>query len=397
MTIQIHKLAVQRLARVLLGVTVAGALAVLSGCATAPPPPKLPLLAWPEPPDMARIQFVRSIVSDDDLKKDSTDHEAILHFLEGEVPAKNRIVMPMGLAVSDDADRLYVSDNVQSAIFVYDFAKKTSLKIGGDKSLSSPMQLALDAQENIYVVEQEKKGVAVFDRKGKQLNFFTDPSIVRPTGIAIDRARGKVYVCDTAHAKSWDHDVKVFNLQGKFLGKVGLGKGNVDGAMLYPTFLTVDSKGDLYVSDTLNARIQVFDPNGKFVRKFGSRGTDFGQFDNPKGVALDSFGNAYVVDSGWSNVQIFNTEGKILLFFGGRGTYPGLMQNPTVIAIDKNNRIYVGDNLNHRVNVYQLVNTTAADSHPKDAAAAKKADASAKKDDAAAKKDDAPAKKSPAK
>ncbi len=397
MTIQIHKLAVQRLARVLLGVTVAGALAVLSGCATAPPPAQEVHMAWPEPPAKARIEFVRSIVSDEDLKKDSTDHQKILHFLEGEVPAKNRITMPMGLAVSDDADRLYVSDNVQSAIFVYDFAKKTSLKIGGNKALGSPMQLALDAQENIYVVSQERKGVMVFDRTGKQLRFFTDPSIVRPTGIAIDRARGKVYVCDTGHAKIPADNVKVFNLQGKFLGKVGLGKGNINGAMLYPTFLAVDPKGNLYVSDSLNARIQVFDPDGKFVRIIGGRGTDWGQFDSPKGVAVDSFGNTYVVDSGWSNVQIFNAEGKVLLFFGGRGAYPGLLQNPTVIAIDKNNRIYVGDNLNHRINVYQLVNTTAADSNPKDDTTAKKGDASAKKDNAATKKDDVPAKKSPAK
>jgi len=80
---------------------------------------------------------------------------------------------------------------------------------------------------------------------------------------------------------------------------------------------------------------------------------------------VDSFGNLYVVDSGWSNVQLFNQKGQVLMFFGGRGTYPGLMQNPGVLAIDKKNRIYVGDLLNHRVNVYQLVNTTAADSEVK--------------------------------
>ena len=49
-------------------------------------------------------------------------------------------------------------------------------------------------------------------------------------------------------------------------------------------------------------------------------------------------------------------------FWGGRGPIPGMLQNPTAIAIDKQNRIYVGDYLNHRVGVYQLVNTTAADS-----------------------------------
>ena len=86
---------------------------------------------------------------------------------------------------------------------------------------------------------------------------------------------------------------------------------------------------------------------------------------------MDSFGNTYVVDSGWSNVQIFNPTGQVLLFFGGRGTYPGLLQNPASLTIDKNNRMYVGDMLNHRVNIYQLVNTVAADGIVKEGAAAK--------------------------
>src|SRR5574341_794774 len=85
-------------------------------------------------------------------------------------------------------------------------------------------------------------------------------------------------------------------------------------------------------------------------------------FDKPKGVALDTFGNVYVADSGWSNVQIFNPKGRVLLFFGGRGPIPGMLKNPTAIATDRNNQIYVADYLNHRVEVYRLVNTKPEDS-----------------------------------
>lgn len=360
----------------LLGVTLAGALVILSGCATNAPPPKETRLVWPEPPEAARIEFIRSITSDEDLGKDTTNTQLILKFLEGEKPASNRIVEPMGIAVSDDGDRMYVSDHTQRAVFVYDFAKKTALKIGGGEApLAAPMGLALDAKENIYVVEQTKKGVSVFDREGKLLRFITDASITRPTGIAIDTARGKIYVADTSHTDNPDHTIKVFDLQGKMLGTVGKGKGDMEGSFLFPTFLTVDTKGNLYVADTINSRVQVFDADGKFVRVIGKHGTGWGQFDKPKGVAVDSFGNAYVVDSGWSNVQIFNPKGQVLLFFGGRGTYPGLMQNPASLTIDKKNRIYVGDEMNHRINVYQLVNTTPADSIAKEDAAAKPAPA----------------------
>ncbi len=348
-------------------------LAVLVAGCGAPPVVKETRLVWPEPPETARIEFLRSITSDEDLAKDTTSTQSILKFLEGEKPAENRLVEPQGIAVSDDGERLYISDKGQNAVFVYDFAKKTALKIGKENPLAMPMGLALDANENIYVVEQLKKGVSVFDRSGKVLNFITDASISRPTGIAIDKTRGKIYVADTAHNKDSDHTVKVFDLQGKFLGKVGMGKGDREGAFMFPTFLTVDARGHLFVADTLNSRVQEFDADGKFVQVIGKRGTAWGQFDKPKGVGVDSFGNIYVVDSGWSNTQIFNAKGQILMFFGGRGTYPGLMQNPGVLAIDKKDRIYIGDVMNHRVNVYQLVNTTAADSVTKDEPAAKDA------------------------
>ena len=111
--------------------------------------------------------------------------------------------------------------------------------------------------------------------------------------------------------------------------------------------------------NTLNARIDVFDSEGKYLKRIGERGNSYGMFDKPKGVALDTFDNVYVVDSGWSNVQIFNQNGEVLLFFAGRGSNPGLLANPTGIAIDKQNRIYVADFLNYRVAVYQLVNVTA--------------------------------------
>lgn len=293
-TLQINQ-ATRRTLLALTAVATAGLVAVMTGCATPPAPVKETRLVWPEPPETARIEFIRSISSDDDLGKDTTSTQSILKFLEGEKPAINRIVEPMGIAVSDDGDRIYISDHTQRTVFVYDFAKKTAFKIGGvENPLMAPMQLALDAQENVYVVEQGKKGVSVFDRAGKLLRFITDASFERPTGIAIDKARGKVYVSDTSHTKSENHTVKVFDLQGKLLGLIGKGKGDMEGSFLFPTYLTLDAQGNLYVADTINSRVQVFDPDGKFLRAIGKHGTAFGQFDKPKGVAVDKIGRAHV-------------------------------------------------------------------------------------------------------
>ncbi len=343
-------------------VALAALAVVASGCATASKKPEELRLVWPPPPLTARIEFVRSIVSDANLGRDTTFTEQLLNFLGGEKPQPNRIVEPLGIAVSDDGQRLYVSDFAQLEVFVFDLAQKRFGKIGREEKLARPVGLALDAEERLYVVEQEKKGVSVFDRQGKRVGFITHPSLERPSGIAIDRERGRIYVADSGHTRSAEHTVKVFNGAGEPVGTLGRGKGEEPGQFLFPTYVAVDGKGNVYVTDTLNSRVQMFDADGRYVKSFGQRGNAWGMFDKPKGVALDSFGNVYVADSGWSNVQIFNQKGQVLLFFGGRGPIPGMLKNPTAIAIDKTNQIYVADYLNHRVEVYRLVNTTAEDS-----------------------------------
>ncbi len=343
-----------------MGTTVLAALlAILAGCATAPPPPKETKMVWPPPPLPARIQFVRTITSEKDLNADTTFTENLAAFLTGEPLPSGRIAEPTGLAVSDYGERLYVADLMQQAVFAFDFKNKRFTKLG---EVGVPAGIALDAQENLYVVDTGRKAIGVFSRDGKQVNEFSDPEVDHPTGIAIDKARGRIYVVDTGSRASKEQNVKIYDLRGKRIGAIGGVPGADLGQFSYPTYVTVDANGFVYVSDTLNARVQKFDPEGKFVTTFGQLGVNWGEFDKPKGVAVDSFGNLYVVDSGWSNVQIFNPKGQILLFFGGRGPVPGMLKNPLAVAIDKNNRIYVGDYLNHRIGVYELVNTTAADS-----------------------------------
>lgn len=372
----------RRTADVIAGAAAAGLVVVLAGCATAPPPAEPTRLVWPAPPLTTRIEFVRSIVSDNDLERDTTFSQRLANFLGGQKPTPNRIAEPMGLAVSDDGNRLYVSDYTQRAVFVFDFEQKTFTRVGKDTPLAQPVGVALDAEENLYVVEQAKKGISVFNRKGESIRFITHPSVERPSGVAVDRGRGRIYLVDTAHTKSAAHNVKIFNTEGELVGTLGRGKGGGPAEFMFPTYVTVDAQGNLYVTDTLNSRVQLFDSKGNFLRKIGERGNSWGMFDKPKGVALDGFGNVYVVDSGWSNVQIFNPKGQVLLFFGGRGPIPGMLKNPTAIAIDKRNRIYVADYLNHRVEVYQLVNTSAEDSFLKPTAETKGNESPAGKDEA---------------
>ncbi len=316
-------------------------------------------LTWPEPPETPRIKVVDILSSELDLGRKITGRESFMKFLTGEQVGVKHIYQPRDVVVSDDGNRIYASDFGTQAIFIFDRELKKVRTFEAER----PFGVALDDQENLYVVEQLNKRILVYDRQGNKIRTINNEKLIRPTDATIDRPRKLLYVADPALKASPEHTVKVFDLEGKLLRTIGKGKGDCKGCLFFPTYLTTDKDGNVYVTSTLNSRVDEFDVQGNYVKSFGTRGTGFGMFDKPKGVAVDSFGNVHVADSGWSNVQIFNQKGEVLLYYGGRGNYPGLMKNPTGITIDKDNRIYVADYLNYRIAVYQLVNTKAEDSY----------------------------------
>ncbi len=335
---------------------------IVPGCASLRPAstPGMALM-WPEPPETTRIKFVGVLRSKRDLGR--TAEEAVKEALLGPLQLPEALQQPMGLAVSPDGQRLYVSDYAKPDVLIFDFAARTVKPLwrGTLSGFQAPMGLAVDRQERVYVVDSTARNIRVFAPDGTVERVITHEQLERPTGIAVDDARGRMYVADSSSTKSTNHVIRIFDMAGTYLRALG-SQGSETGQFLFPTYLALDADGNLYVTDTLNARVQVFDPDGRHLKTFGERGDAYGMFDKPKGVALDGFGNVYVVDSSWSNVQIFNPQGQVLLFFGGRGAYPGLLSNPTGIAIDRHNRIYVADAFNGRVCMYDLVNTTAEDS-----------------------------------
>ncbi|MFI5398472.1 MAG: 6-bladed beta-propeller [Candidatus Binatia bacterium] len=327
----------------------------LAGCAAKP---KIPDMLWPDPPDKPRIKYLGSVQSRYDLGGPS-----LREMLVGNDKVR-ALYQPMGLALSEDQQRLYVVDQAWSFVFVFDL-KAGGLRTIGDQErypLTLPVGVALDAQENVYVSDTGTRTVRVYDKAGQFLRGIGKDMLVRPTGVAIDRTRQRVYVVDTGQNDSPEaHRVKVFDLEGHLLQQIGR-RGDKDGEFNFPTFVSLDAEGRLYVVDSVNNHVQVFDPDGKFLWKLGESGDRIGDFARPKGVALDSFGNIYVVDSRWSNIQIFNQQGQLLMIFAGLGSYPGLLMNPTAITIDRENKIYVADTFNKRVSMYQLIDTSAGDS-----------------------------------
>jgi sugar lactone lactonase YvrE len=111
----------------------------------------------------------------------------------------------------------------------------------------------------------------------------------------------------------------------------------------------------LYVVDGGNFRVQIFQPDGRFVGTFGSIGRQGGQFSRPKEAATDAQGNVYIVDSAFGNFQIFTPEGELLLSVGSRAERDGMAKYmlPSGIALDGDGRVYIADQFFRKVDVYR--------------------------------------------
>lgn len=251
--------------------------------------------------------------------------------------------------VTDPMGRVFVSDMGHAAVFVFDsIAGEARLlkRLDQTRTFLAPSGLAIGPDGVVFVADAEVGLVARIDATGRSYPPIGEGVLKRPTGIVYDKEQRRIFVSDTDEST-----VKVFDLDGRLLMTVG--RPGVDlGEFNRPTYMAI-WRNELYVTDTFNSRIQVFDlDSGQPLRAIGTRGTYVGQFAIPKGVALDSEGNLYVIESLFDHLLIFNREGRLLLPIGGTGYTTGNFYLPAGLWVDEGDRIYVADMYNGRVVTY---------------------------------------------
>jgi sugar lactone lactonase YvrE len=316
-------------------------------------------LTWPLPPEQPRIRYVttyRGVDAFKPAKKPSRFVAALLGARDAGDKPSDMMVKPYGVAVSPSG-RVYVTDTAARRVFAFDPDLQTVGFIGeeGSTRLSKPVGVAVDADGRVFVADATSKRVFGFSPGGQLLIAIgRDGEFDSPSGLAIDRLNHRVYVADAAKHQIFSYSTDT----GALLGLLG-SRGSEPGSFNFPTNLCVDRAGHLYVADTLNFRIQVFDADGKFLKAFGELGDGPGYLNRPKGIGVDSQGHVYVVDSSFSNFQIFDTDGQLLLFVGTGGQSAGQFVLPAGLYIDERDRIYIADQGNSRVQIFQFVRADA--------------------------------------
>ena len=281
----------------------------------------------------------------------------------------------------DCAEKLQIIDNKDGLYKISYSARKegrcrATIKVNGE--------LVHGSQFIVYVKPFQLRPVLSFGEEGSSTGNFN-----WPWGVAVN-ANDEIAVTDQNN-----HRVQIFNSEGKFLRSFGK-KGDMAGDFNNPLGITFHNNGNIFVADSSNHRIQIFSGKGEFVRSFGGGGSLDSQLNSPLGLSVDSEGNIIVADVGNKLIKIFSPEGKFLMKigvegsftfpfhciqydrylivsehknhcirvfdrngnfqyeFGKRGAGDGELYCPRCLLVNKSEQLMVCDSGNHRIQVFEL-------------------------------------------
>ena len=265
---------------------------------------------------------------------------------------KNKLSKPIGVRVHPTTNEIFVADTGNHRVSVFD-EKGIFLfsfnKIGAEGTMRTPLYLAFDPKGNIWVTDRSRESLYVFTKDGSFIKKFIpndDESYNwQPIALHFDK-KGNLYVTDM----QIDHQLLVFDPKGKLLRKIGT-KGEADnmlqlpGQFSFPNGVSVyEANEDIFVADSNNRRLQVFDKNGKFKSIIQTGGL-------PRGMEIGFKDRIHAVDVMAHNVMVFSTKGVPLVTFGELGIDTAQFFFPTGIDCD-GRFIYVTDTQNDRVQVW---------------------------------------------
>ncbi len=207
---------------------------------------------------------------------------------------------------------------------------------------NQPSDIAIAPNGDMYLVDGVNNRIIVIGKDGTwKFDFGSEGTdkgkFSHPVGIDISD-KGKVFIAD-----SGNHRIQVFDFKGNFLSMFTI-KTSTDKHSPDPVDIIVSGLKDyLYVSDNENHKIKVFRQNGSFEFEWGKFGEELGEFRYPGIMVQNSYNEVFVVDVLNTRAQKFDPFGAYIASIGSWGVLEGNLFRPKGITIDKRNRVFISD------------------------------------------------------
>ena len=268
-----------------------------------------------------------------------------------------------------------------------------AIKLPEGAKMGAAAAVAFDARGHIYVLTRGAQAFFEFDPNGTFVRSFGDAMFTRSHGLRIDR-EGNLWATDVGA-----HTVVKLNPMGQVLLTIGTkgqaGEWNEAAGsrkLTHPNDIAIAANGDVFVAQghtpgltSGDARVLKFDKDGRFIKSWGGKGKEPGQFDVAHGIAIDPKGLLWVMDRENSRIQVFDADGtfvreqkykglpcsvafgrdeafmvngftgqllrldaggKVLAATGKPGTAPGEFGEAHFIALSPRNDVYIADSVN---------------------------------------------------
>jgi len=328
---------------------------------------------WPSPPNIARVRWqdyfagTKIDFAETDRKKAKASWMDRLAGGQSDAEKVNlktfpwQMIGPYGIAI-DSKGMVYVADQRVGAIFIFNTETHDTelIRNGYEAHFGWINGLAIDDDDRLFVSDGKMHRVLIFNTKREVENQIAE-GLEDPVGLAIDTTNRFLYVVDTQQDQVIVYDADTL----KLLRRIGTGGKNhfltSPGDFGAPQGAAVDGDGNLYVTDTMNNRVEIFDADGNFISEFGKHGDGPGYFARPKGIAVDSDGHIWVADEMQDRLQVFNRQGQLLTYIGmNHGELPGQFKTLVGVAIDKHNRVFTTEQEPGRLQVFRYVTDAEA-------------------------------------
>ena len=273
----------------------------------------------------------------------------------GEGSGPGQLSAPYGVA-TDSEGNVWVADSAHDRIQEFNSKGEFKLQFGGtgkgNGQFSFIHAIAVSSAGNVYVADASR--IEEFNSKGEYVRKWgtagtENGQFEELRGVAID-PEGHIWTLEAGNSYSkYKPRLQEFSAEGTYTSKFEFAEGSENGQLKEPQGLAIDSKGNVWIADTSNSRIQEFNSKGEYQRKTGSEGTGNGQFKKPRGIAVDSSGDVWVADTGNNRIQELSSTGTYISQFGKAGDNNGQFSEPWGLTIDSKGNVWVADTGNDRV------------------------------------------------